>query len=69
MIVIFTGMLTSTRYFDILETALVPFTKKIFPHRRRSQPENDPKHNINYPKDFLFDRSLNWWKIDARQKA
>ena len=64
-IVIFTGILTSTRYCEILETALVPFIEKVYPHGHRYQQDNDPKHTSNYTKDFLSDRSINWWKTPA----
>ena len=65
MIVIFTGILTSTRHCDILDTALVPFIEKIFPHGRRFQPENEPKQTSNYQKNILSHRSINWWKTPA----
>ena len=45
--------------------ALVPFIEKIFPHGRRFQPENKPKHTSNYQKNILSDRSINWWKTSA----
>ena len=64
-IVIFKGVLTSTRYCTILETALLPFVAKNFPGGHRFQQDNDPKHTSNYTKTFLLEKSINWWKTPA----
>ena len=64
-IVIFTGILTSTRYCDILDGTLRPFLEKIFPDGHRFQQDNDPKHTSNYTKAYLTERGINWWKTPA----
>ena len=64
-IVIFTGTLTSTRYCDILQDALLPFITNVFPDGHRYQQDNDPKHTSNYTKDYLAKHSVNWWKTPA----
>ena len=64
-IVIFTGILTSTRYCDILQDGLLPFVAKVFPDGHRFQQDNDPKHASNYTKAYLEEHSVNWWKTSA----
>lgn len=61
-IVIFTGIMTSTRFCMILENGLKPFIEKAFPNNNyRFQMDNDPKHTSNYTKDYLRDNNINWW--------
>ena len=61
-IVVFKGIMTSTRYCSILETALLPFINAAFPDGHRFQQDNDPKHTSNYTKAFLYNNGINWWK-------
>ena len=42
-IIIFSGIMISTRYVDILKTALVPFLQETFPDGHRFQQDNDPQ--------------------------
>ena len=53
-IIIFTGILTSPRYTDIVENALVPFINFSPPHGRSFQPENNPKHTSHYLKALFL---------------
>ena len=64
-IVIFKGILTSSRYCSILETALLPFIETVYPGSHRFQQDNDPKHTSNYTKNFLLENTVNWWKTPA----
>ena len=43
-VVIFTGVLTATRYTDILEAALIPLIEEHYPEQHRFQQDNDPRH-------------------------
>ena len=61
-IVIFTGILTATRYTDILDAALVPFIEEHYPSCHRFQQDNDPKHTSRWSQDYFQDKNINWWK-------
>ena len=52
-LVIFTGIMTAVRYCNILETALLPFLKDVFPDSHRYQQGNGPKHCTKYTKRIL----------------
>ena len=64
-VVIFKGIMTSSRYCSILETALLPFIEATYPSGHRFQQDNDTKHTSNYTKDFFLDKGINWWKTPA----
>jgi len=66
-VVVFTETLTATRYAKILDAALLPFSRKHFPHQRRHrvQQDNDPKHTSNFIKQYLKDHKVKWWKTPA----
>ena len=51
-IVIFSGILTATRYCEILQEGLLPFIEGVFPADHRFQMDNDPKHCSKYTKKF-----------------
>ena len=64
-IVIFTGIMTATRYCSILEAGLLLFLNTIYPDTHRFQQDNDPKHCSRYTKDFLAEKGVCWWKTPA----
>ena len=57
--------MTSIRYCDLLDAALLPSIAAMFPDGHRFQQDNDPKHASNYTKDFLQDKGVRWWKTPA----
>ena len=61
-LVIFNGILVSTRLLKIYENSLLPFVKSAFPDGHRFMQDNDPKHCSNLAKNFLKDHNINWWK-------
>ena len=63
-VVIFKGIMTSSRYGSILETALL-FIEAAYPDGHRFQQDNDPKHTSNYTKNFFLDKAINWWRTPA----
>ena len=61
-VVIFTGVLTATRYTDILDSALVPFLTQNFPTTHRFQQDNDPKHTSRWAQSYFEQNQINWWR-------
>ena len=49
-VVISTGILTATRYTDILDAALLPFIEEHYPTHHCFQLDNDPKQPADGPK-------------------
>ena len=66
-IVMFDGILTATRYGDILAASLIPFIQMAYRGGHRLYQDNDPKHTSRYIQNFFEDHSVNWWK--SRQKV
>lgn len=64
-VVIFTGILTATRYVDILEAGLLPFLESAYPDGHRYMQDNDPKHTSRYAQWWYEDNAVNWWKTPA----
>ena len=64
-VVIFTGIMNSTRYCNILENGLLPFVQEVFPEGQRFQQNNYPKHCSKYTKEFLEENDVNWFKTPA----
>ena len=62
---LFTGIMTSTKYVQILEAGLLPFVSEVFPDSRRFQQDNDPKYCSKYTRTKLVEYSINWWPTPA----
>ena len=60
-VVIFTGVLTATRYNDILEAALIPLIEEHYPEQHRFQQDNDPKHTSRWAQNYFEEKNINWW--------
>ena len=59
---IFSGIMISTRYVEILQAWLVPFIQGTYPEGHRFQQDNDPKHCSRYTQSKLEELNINWWK-------
>ena len=66
-IIIFTGILTATRYAKILQSALIPFLKEKYPDHHRLFQDNDPKHTSRYVQGFFAESGISWWKSPAER--
>ena len=64
-IVIFTGILTATRYAEILDAALLPFIRSQYPGGHRLYQGNDPKHTSRYIRGYFEEEDINWFKSPA----
>ena len=53
-LVMFTGIMTATKYGDILTASLVPFLRKHYPNGHRLYQDNDPKHISHYIQAFSW---------------
>ena len=63
--VIFTGILTATRYTDILDAALLPFIEEHYPTHHRFQQDNNPKHTSRWAQSYFKESDINWLKTPA----
>ena len=61
-IVIFTGILTATRFTEVIKAGLLPLIAAEFPNDHRFQQDNDPKHSSKYAQAFLQSNNVRWWK-------
>ena len=61
-IVIFTGILTATRFCELIEAGLLPFIQQVYPRGHRFQQDNDPKHSSKYAQEYLAAHHVTWWK-------
>ena len=61
-LVMFGGIMTATRYGDILSTSLIPFLRKSYPDSHRLYQDNDPKHTSRYIQDFFVRNKITWWR-------
>ena len=60
-ICIFSGIMNSTIYTEILRHHLLPFIADKFPESHRFMQDNDPKHASYETGDFLEEQGVNWW--------
>ena len=67
----FSGIMTATRYSDILSASLVPFLKEKYPHGHRLYQDNDPKQVsmftiiCKYVQRLFAVNGVQWWKSPA----
>ena len=64
-IVLFSGIMTATRYTEILEASLLPFVREVYPEGHRFQQDNDPKHCAHYTRNYFDSNGINWWRTPA----
>ena len=64
-LVLFQGNMTATRYTQILDAALVPFVKSVYPEGHRLYQDNDPKHTSRWAQWYFHDAGINWWPTPA----
>ena len=64
-IVMFTGILTATRYAEILDADLLPFIQSQYPNHHRLYQDNDPKHTSRYVQCFFEENGVVWFKSPA----
>ena len=61
-IVIFTGKLCATKLRKILDAALLPFVRLVYPEQHRLMQDNDPKHTSHLAKAYFECNNVKWWK-------
>ena len=61
-IVIFAGILTATRYAEILDAMLLPFIRSQYPGGHRLYQDNNPKHTSRYIRGYFEEEDINWFK-------
>ena len=64
-ICIFEGIMNAELFIDILDKTLLPFIDSVYPEGHKFMQDNDPKHSSNMTKQWLEDKSVNWWKTPA----
>ena len=52
-------------FIDILDKTLLPFIEWVYPEGHKFMQDNDPKHSSNMTKEWLQNKSVNWWKTPA----
>ena len=52
-------------FIDILDKTLLPFIERVYPEGHKFMQDNDPKHSSNMTKQWLQNKSVNWWKTPA----
>ena len=55
----------SELFIEILDKTLLPFIAAVYPDGHKFMQDNDPKHASNMAKDWLQEKSVNWWKTPA----
>lgn len=49
-------------FIDILDKTLLPFIEGVYPEGHKFMQDIDPKHSSNMTKEWLQNKSVNWWK-------
>lgn len=52
-------------FIDILDKTLLSFIDEVYPDGHKLMQDNDPKHTSVMAKQWLVDKSVNWWKTPA----
>ena len=52
-------------FIDILDKTLLPFIEWVYLEGHKFMHDNDPKHSLNMIKQWLQNKSVNWWKTPA----
>ena len=52
-------------FIDILDKMLLSFIDEVYPDGHKLMQDNDPKHTSIMAKQWLVDKSVNWWKTPA----
>ena len=52
-------------FVDILDKTLVPFIERVYPEGHKFMQDNDPKHTSVMAREWMEEKSMNWWKTSA----
>ena len=52
-------------FVDILDKTLVPFIERVYPEGHKFMQDNDPKHTSVMAREWMEEKSINWWKTPA----
>ena len=52
-------------YVSITEQTLLPFLESIYTNGHHLMQDNNPKHSSDMTKQWLQNKSVNWWKTPA----
>ena len=52
-------------FVDILDKTLVPFIEWVYPEGHKFMQDNDPKNTSVMAKEWMEEKSINWWKTPA----
>ena len=56
------GRMNTPLFVSILEQALIPFMRDVYPDGCRLVQDNDPKHNSATAHNYYKDAGINWWR-------
>ena len=52
-------------FVDILDKTLVPFIERVYPEGHKFMQDNDPKNTSVMAREWMEEKSINWWKTPA----
>ena len=65
-ICIFEGIMNAELFIDILDKTLLPFIERVLDYPEGHQfMQDNSKHSSNMTKQWLQNKSVNWWKTPA----